>query len=354
MSIIEGWAALNMEMPTRVPRTEYSATTHWDLLSAVTGAQVSAESPDETKRDAQRAFLKEWDFSLIWGTFNRDGRQFLKGRTTNMGHAEYAAGGDDYDSTYQCPFESPEDVLKFDPSEEYGLLNSQALITQIEADYRAKCEFYDDAINMTGLYISMLSGLIIIFGWDMLLMAMGTDQKRFGEMALRYEKWIAPLFQAMAESNVPVVMSHDDIVWTDGPFASPDWYREYIFPAYTRLWRPILDAGKRLIFTSDGNYTMFMDDIVKCGAHCLVMEPCCDMAAFAAKYGKTHGFIGNADTRVLLNGTKSAIRLEVERCMSIGKKCAGFFMAVGNHIPANTPVESCLYYNEIFQQLSRR
>jgi hypothetical protein len=29
-------------------------------------------------------------------------------------------------------------------------------------------------------------------------------------------------------------------------------------------------------------------------------------------------------------------------------------MAVGNHIPPNTPVENALYYNEVFQEMSRR
>jgi len=29
-------------------------------------------------------------------------------------------------------------------------------------------------------------------------------------------------------------------------------------------------------------------------------------------------------------------------------------MAVGNHIPANTPVESALYYNEVYEELCRR
>ena len=40
--------------------------------------------------------------------------------------------------------------------------------------------------------------------------------------------------------------------------------------------------------------------------------------------------------------------------MDIGKSCPGFFLAVGNHIPANTPVESALYYNEVYEELGRR
>ena len=31
MSYQDGMAALNLEMPSRVPRTEYSAVQHWEL-----------------------------------------------------------------------------------------------------------------------------------------------------------------------------------------------------------------------------------------------------------------------------------------------------------------------------------
>ena len=78
------------------------------------------------------------------------------------------------------------------------------------------------------------------------------------------------------------------------------------------------------------------------------------MQYVAEKYGKTHVFIGNADTRALLNGTKEDIYAEVKRCMDIGKDCPGFFMAVGNHIPSNTPVENAIYYNEVYEKLGRR
>ena len=40
--------------------------------------------------------------------------------------------------------------------------------------------------------------------------------------------------------------------------------------------------------------------------------------------------------------------------MAIGKSCPGFIMAVGNHIPSNTPVENALYYNEVYEELAQR
>ena len=171
---------------------------------------------------------------------------------------------------------------------------------------------------MTGIYISLMSGLIEIFGWDMMLMAM-SDAEEFGEVTNRYASWIQQYFNALADSKAPCVMIHDDIVWTSGPFTAPSWYREFIFPNYKKLFAPLHESGKKLLYTSDGDYTMFIDDIAKVGVNGFVMEPMTDMKYIADNYGKTHAFIGNADTRILLSGTKEEIRAEVQRCMDSAK-----------------------------------
>jgi uroporphyrinogen-III decarboxylase len=209
-------------------------------------------------------------------------------------------------------------------------------------------------VNMTGIYITSISGMLEVFGWEMLLLAAGTDLAEFGELTERYAAWVMPFFEALAETDVPVVMIHDDIVWSSGPIFSPRYYRSFIFPNYKKFFAPLRDSGKKIMFTSDGNYTQFIDDIANCGVHGFIMEPTTDMAYIAEKYGKTHVFIGNADTRVLLSGSRAEIRAEVERCMKIGKACPGFFLATGNHIPSNTPVENVLYYFEVYEALSKR
>ncbi|RME64257.1 MAG: hypothetical protein D6790_03480, partial [Caldilineae bacterium] len=70
MSYTDGWAALNLEMPDRVPRTEYSAETHWELLTAVTGIPVDVDSSEEIKKEAQRRFMgpEGWNYDFFWST----------------------------------------------------------------------------------------------------------------------------------------------------------------------------------------------------------------------------------------------------------------------------------------------
>ena len=121
----------------------------------------------------------------------------------------------------------------------------------------------------------------------------------FGELTNRYASWIQQYYNALAKSEAPVVMVHDNIVWTAGAFIHPDWYRRFVFPSYKKYFVPLREAGKLIMYTSDGKYNQFIDDIAAVGVN-------------------------------------------------------GFFMAVGNHIPANTPVDNVLYYNEVYEELSRR
>ena len=271
-----------------------------------------------------------------------------------MGHATYASQGADFAAVGKAAFDDPDKVLAFDPMEAFGRKDHRELVRRFEQHYADAVKARPFGVNMSGVYITLISGLLDLLGWDMLLLTAGVDSEGFGKLADRYARWMQQYFDAMADSNVPVIMVHDDMVWTGGAFIHPDWYRQFVFPNLKRYLDPLRQAGKIICFTCDGNYSEFLDDVVAAGAQCLVMEPCTDMKYFAEKYGRTHGFVGNADTRILLKNDKPAIRAEVERCMAIGKNCPGFFMSVGNHIPPNTPIDAALYYNEVYEELSKR
>ena len=352
MSYQDGWAAMNLEMPRRIPRTEFDAERHWELVRAVTGIEVSVGSPAELQHKASRAFIRAWNYDLFLGAaiFHDD----LGPKRTSMGHAEYAAGGLDYDDNLYCSFSTVEEVLAYDPWETIGPRDKHELIRRFEENYRQNCEFNPDGVHTSGVYITLVSGLIGLFGWEMLLLAAGTDPEGFGEVANRYAAWMQQYYDALAETSVPVIYSHDDIVWTRGAVFRPEWYRRYVFPNLKKYYEPLIAAGKKIIFISDGNYTEFVDDIAACGVHGFFFEPLTDLNCIAERYGKTHVLIGNADTRILLYGSKAQIRAEVERCMSVGRHCPGFFMGVTNMIPPNTPVANAIYYNQVYEELSKR
>lgn len=352
MSYEDGWAAIHLQMPRRIPRTEYSAEMHWDLIRAVTGLDVGVGTPPDVQEQAGVALMAAWNYDFFWSTLiSRD--EFGPTRS-EMGHAEYAAGGVDWRGTTAVLCTDPQQVLAFDPWEAFGPLVHADVVRRFETHYHANVALHPFGVNMTGIYVTLISGLIDLFGWEMLLFAAGTDPAAFGRLANRYASWMQQYFDALAAADVPVVMVHDDIVWSSGPIFRPAWYREYIFPNYCKYLAPLLDSGKRIMFCSDGNYGMFAGDIAGAGVHGFVFEPLTDLAYMVERFGRTHVLVGNVDTRVLLMGNRAEIRAEVERCVNLGRACPGYFMAVGNHIPPNTPVANAMYYNDVYISLSHR
>jgi len=346
-------SALNLEMGPKVPRTEYSAHAHWPLMERVTGIRVDEHSPADVQQRASREFMRAWDYAMMWNVDIH--KEIFNGKCTDMGHAVYAAGGVDYRDERTQLFEDPEDVYDYDLFEEHGTPDIDAIVQHFNRRFaEQKALWPEDCLCMNGIYVTCISGVLEILGWDTLLLAAGIDPNGFGAFIDRYCKWIRYYFEALAKCDSPVVMVHDDFVWGNGGFLHPDFYRRFVFPNYKKLFAPLHDAGKKILFTSDGNYSAYVDDVAACGVHGFVMEPVTDMKYVAEKYGKTHVFVGNAETSILFRGSKADIEAEVRRCMDIGKKYPGFVMAVGNHIPANTPVENALWYNEIYEKLARR
>lgn len=354
MSLEAGLAAVYNRPYPYVPRTEYSAANHWELVQTVTGIDTSII---ENRLNAQKIFFKKWNYSFQWGAMVHT--PYLEehgGRYTKLGHASYMEsthGKSDLSHTQVNPFRDPEDALALKPLTEYGTWAKEELTKRFEAHYKSKQDLSNDAVVTTGTYITLISGLNEIYGFEDMCMAMATDIDRFNKVVEEYVAWMMQFFEAFAASSIPYMMVHDDICWTSGPFAQPAWYRENVFPNYKKLFAPLKKAGKKIVYTSDGTIDMFYDDLVDCGIDMLVMEPTNNMRDFAERHGDKVGFIGGCDCRTLM-GDKAGIKKEVEEVMSYAKKYNGFIFATGNHIPPNVPVENAIYYNELYEQLKWR
>lgn len=352
MSYENGMAAINLQMPARIPRTEYSVERHWAVIRAVTGMEVNEHSAPAEQHMAALALMKAWRYDFQWGT--NFGLEELGDCYTDMGHAEYDAGGVDWREPRKSPFRSIREVLDFDPFERLPNKSKAQITAEANAHYARMRADNPDVVHTVGTYITVISGLIYLFGWDDLLLAMGEDAAAFGAMTNRYADWMMKYYEALAECDSPVILIHDDIVWSAGAFCSPRWYRKYVFPNFERYLEPLKQAGKKVLFCSDGNFTPFVDDLAAVGMQGFIFEPFTSLETIVERYGQTHVIMGNADTRVLLMGSKADVRKEVERCITLGRDCPGYFMAVGNHIPSNTPVQNVLYYNQVYEEVCMR
>jgi hypothetical protein len=293
-----------------------------------------------------KPLAEAWDIDFAWRTDNGPIRWSEKGRTMDMGHAEYAADGSDLRAATVCPFTDPEELYDFDPVREYGLPSHRELVGYYEASHQRAQAEHPGQLVTGGYYPTVISGAIASFGWDMLLLA-AADAARFAVVLQRFGEYTDHYVRAQAETSIEVFIQHDDMVWTEGPFMDPKFYRGVIFPIFRRLWAPLKKAGKKVLFCADGTYDMFMDDLAACGADGFIFEPSNDLDAIVRRFGKTHCLVGSkVDCRTLAFGTWAQVQAEIDATLVLAKQCPGFIWAVGNHIPANVTDAMCDRYIE--------
>lgn len=343
MSFERGWQAIHLEMPDRIPHTEYLS--HRQFIIKVTG--YDPEDPEQAPR-AGPALAQALDYDFIWSTYSRDWGT----PRTDMGRAKYYETETPWRSSY--PFKSVEQVLSFDPLAAAKIPTLEELTADVRRHYEEGQRAYADAVFPGGFYNTVFTWCIVTFGWELFMLAALEDPQRFERILDGFTEISALVVEAHIRAQVPVFLCHDDIVWAAGPAFSPAWMRRYIFPRLRRLWEPLREAGIKVLFCSDGNFTMFVDDLAAAGAQGFIFEPLTDLRYIVEHYGRTHVIIGNIDSRILQTKGPPEIRAEVRRCAELGRNCPGYFFAVGNHIPYTVPIPSIECYLEAIREYGRR
>ena len=337
MSTERGMAAIRLQAPDEIPHTQYITHPEWLAL-----LRRRAAKPDA-------GFAELLDFDYRWSVQRP---KIQRGRWTDMGHAAWQPDASDYRKPQPSPFTDLEDIYALDPLDEYGPVDVRATADAYQA-------WYDDArqgcgVVSGGTYISVISWAIDAFGWENLLLAAGTDPERFGTLLRRWADYLLRYVEAWARTSIDVFLTHDDFVWTGGGFLHPEFYRAHVFPHYRRYWDLVKDAGKKVLFCSDGNFTEYVGDLADAGAQGFIFEPTTDLDLVCRRYGQTHVIIGNADCRILTYGTPDQVRQEVRRCLDLGRACPGYFFAVGNHIPPNVPIQNADACIQTYLDLRKR
>lgn len=330
-----GIDAINLRPTPRYAHTEYCSNDELKRRLGVRGLSPVPNAP---------TFEDAWECDFIWNTNDGPVPWADRGRTTDMGHADFLAGGVDRRDPKPSPFQNPEDVWEFDAVKEYGLPDFDALVNYYEARHQAIQAANPNQVVTGGYYKTIVSGAIEAFGWDALLEA-AADQDKFETVLDSFFRLTLHHVKAWAQTSVPVYINHDDMVWTAGAFLHPDFYRRVIFPRYRALWKVVRDAGKKMLFCSDGDFGEFVADVADAGADGFIFEPMTLLEPVVQRFGQTHVIVSSkVDARTLTFGTPAQIQAEVDATVRLAKNCRGFMFAVGNHIPSNVPVANALFY----------
>jgi len=170
-------------------------------------------------------------------------------------------------------------------------------------------------------------------------------------------------------SAVPLIHIGTDICGKNGPVVSPEFLRKYYFPHVRRALEPIVDAGFKTVWHSDGYITPIIDDILDCGIS--------GLQGFQWEYGvkledivnkrtrngeKLTIFAGPSVTSTLPFGSKEDAIKETEYIIDTAKDSCALFILPANDVLPDTPVENLIefhkhavsYGKEVMQRASKR
>lgn len=354
MALERALKAIRLEPTDRIPRLEM--VSHPDFIQKVTGID-SGQHP----QIAQIKLIETLDLDIdrvppidepITVSFTDDNESIIDqdgNRVVRWG------AGTTWRWNWGEHFHNIDQILDYEPRTIHYPESVETLTQQFQASIDLQRELLGNRCLPFGdLYTTLLMWPLMTFGWELTLEATSVEPERFKTLLDRFTEVSLKVIQAWANTDIDLFISHDDICMTSGPIFNPKWYREIIYPRYERLWAPLKQKGKKVVFLSDGNLDLVAADIFAAGADGLFFEPLTDLTQLVKEYGNTKILIGNIDSRVLLLDEKEAIYKEVERCTKLGKDCPGYFYCVSNHITYNIPVANVEAYFAACDQLGKR
>jgi len=322
---------IHLKKTDRWAHTEYSLGYHEDYIRSRTGR-------DPGEHDTMVEFYRQWKIDFNWGTNDGlHGNWGKFGRSTDMGHAVYATDGHDKREVHESPFKTMEEVWAFDAVEEYGLpaRDEQTAAYQKTAD--TDREKWPDQLTAGGYYKTIVSGAIQAFGWDMFLMALSEPERMEKVLDSFFRRTLFHM-ECWAETDIEVIIQHDDFVWSEGAFMNPAIYRKVIIPRYAELWKPLHAAGKKVLFCSDANFMEFAEDVAEAGADGFIFEPMTEFEFMVERFGGSHCLVSSCvDCRDLTLNHWDKVAGDIDRTFNLLERCKGAIVATGNHLPGNIP-----------------
>ncbi|MEX0332688.1 MAG: uroporphyrinogen decarboxylase family protein [Puniceicoccaceae bacterium] len=243
-----------------------------------------------------------------------------------------------------------DEALEFDPLK-YFPKTVDEYVEEFQAEYQ---QMLDSTSEVTypipHHYTTCFHWPLAIFGFELLCEA-GMEQEDFHCLMERFAEVSRRITTAWSRvEGLEGLILHDDLTMTAGPIFHPDWYHKHVFPFYPDIFAPLKEKGIPIIFTSDGNCSKFVDDIIAAGADGLNFEYLVDLETLANRHPDKI-LVGNINNATIAEGPKDKITREVEHCLLVGKEVPGFVVNVGGGLTHQIPIDNLRYYIDLRKKL---
>jgi len=298
-------AALNREIPDRVPYFEY------EIDKAVITALHGRELPRKKVCRAYGVCDMEW-----W----KKPPIFAESHTSEIGRDFVGAG-------LICSREDWERITLPDPVTKDNFENAKKFCAE-------KDEF------AAGLVFSCSADPVLLsLGYDGFGLAVYDTPDLVEEMLDAFTTWTIKMLEAYQELDFDFALAGDDLAFKTGPFFSPKTFRDLLLP----YMKKVADAVELpWIQHSDGNLVPILDDLLSLGMNGLhPIEPeAMDIFWLKENYGDRLTICGNIDINTLCLGTVDDVRREVREKVPVLMKGGGYIAASSTSISESVKPEN--------------
>lgn len=166
------------------------------------------------------------------------------------------------------------------------------------------------------------------------------DREFFEELMSRSADYYERLVSCAVQAGVDFFYPADDFAFKTGLLVKPTLFEEIWRPHYDRILAPIRDAGRPILFHSDGKIDAAIEMLVEMGVNGVTpMDPSgIDFRDYKKRYGKRLTLHGNIDiTWPLVQGSPADVERDVRDHMEAlkpdGRWIAGSAHSIVNYIP---------------------
>jgi len=164
-----------------------------------------------------------------------------------------------------------------------------------------------------------------LIGQENTMLWMGLYPDRFGAVVNRIGQFYLDCAKASMDAADGLLDGYviwGDVAYRNGPFFSPDYWREYFKPWVKAVAAEAHSRGLPVIYHGCGCVHKLLEDYIEIGIDAYnPLEAKADMDAvdLRKQYGHRLGICGNSDIRVWERGDKDAIKREVLRKLNAAK-----------------------------------
>ncbi len=189
------------------------------------------------------------------------------------------------------------------------------------------------------------------------------DNKDFAHALMskitQIRKQNADCFLREVGEHLDVFQLADDLAMQNGPYMSPDLYREMIKPYQIELFEFVKSlTSAKIYYHSCGSITRLLDDLIDVGVDILnpvqVTAEGMETDQLKQRFGKRLSFWGAIDTtEILPNGTTGDVRNEVRRVIHDLAPGGGFVLSSVHNLQPDIPPENIMAMFEAASQYGR-